>query len=66
MSFILKRSELQRLDHEAITDIVLHTIGRTVPSATILKVGACDGVRDDLTRSRISAEVKIAGLDESC
>tara|TARA_R100000005_G_C4998637_1_gene205279 strand:- start:1970 stop:2698 length:729 start_codon:yes stop_codon:yes gene_type:complete len=45
----LLASQLSDLQGHEITDIVLHSLGQELNPATVLKVGACDGVFDDLT-----------------
>lgn len=49
MNPIITATELKEFDAGKITDVVLHTVGKEVRSATIFKVGACDGAYDDLT-----------------
>jgi len=49
MTPIITATELKEFDAAKITDIVLHTLGKKIQPATILKVGACDGSFDDLT-----------------
>lgn len=52
---LLKSNDLKEKDHFAINDIVLHGLGKHNPNNWVLKIGACDGVYDDLTWGWISA-----------
>ena len=52
-NYLIMRSQLAEGYHE-INNILLHNIGKQVPSANLLTIGACDGVYDDLTSGWVS------------
>lgn len=52
---LLTTNDLKDKDHFAINDIVLHGLGKNNSDNWVLKIGACDGVYDDLTWGWISA-----------
>jgi len=54
MKSLILGSEIAVSNTHHITDIILHSIGKQIPSANVMKIGACDGVFDDLTWGWIS------------
>jgi len=54
MNSLILGSQIAVGDAAEITNILLHAIGKEIKPATALKVGACDGVFDDLTWGWIS------------
>ena len=55
MQTLLNATDLKTKDHFGINDIILHGLGKHNNKNFVLKVGACDGVFDDLTWGWISA-----------
>lgn len=55
MNSLIRGSEIATGNSDKINDIILHTIGKSVTGASVLKIGACDGVFDDLTWGWISS-----------
>jgi FkbM family methyltransferase len=55
MQTLLTATDIKTKDHFGINDIVLHGLGKYNDKNFVLKIGACDGVFDDLTWGWISA-----------
>lgn len=55
MKSLITASEIKTKDHFYINDIILHGLGGNNSNNFVLKIGACDGVYDDLLWGWISA-----------
>lgn len=55
MKSLITASELKTKDHFYINDIILHGLGKCNNDNFVLKIGACDGVYDDLVWGWISS-----------
>jgi len=55
MKSLISASELKTKDHFYINDIILHGLGKNNKNNSVLKIGACDGVYDDLLWGWISS-----------